>query len=67
LRYGLDLLRHNGLQSRSICLIGGGSKSQVWRQMVADTMNTPVICNEAKPPPWARRFRRRGVHPWANH
>lgn len=46
LRYGLDLMRHNGLQSRSICLIGGGSKSQVWRQIVADTMNTPVICTE---------------------
>jgi len=46
LRYGLDLLRHNGLQSRSICLIGGGSNSQVWRQIVADTMNTPVICTE---------------------
>lgn len=46
LRYGLDLLRHNGLQSRSICLIGGGSKSAVWRQIIADTMNTPVICTE---------------------
>jgi len=46
LRYGLDLLRHNGLQSRSICLIGGGSKSAVWRQIVADIMNTPVICTE---------------------
>ncbi|MBZ9783037.1 xylulokinase [Pseudomonas sp. REP124] len=46
LRYGLDLLRHNGLQSRSICLIGGGSKSPVWRQIVADIMDTPVICTE---------------------
>lgn len=46
LRYGLDLLRHNGLKSRSICLIGGGSKSAVWRQIIADTMNTPVICTE---------------------
>ncbi|MHA3735219.1 xylulokinase [Pseudomonas sp. Eth.TT006] len=46
LRYGLDLLRHNGLQSRSICLIGGGSKSAVWRQIVADIMNTPVVCTE---------------------
>lgn len=46
LRYGLDLLRRNGLQSRSICLIGGGSKSAVWRQIVADVMNTPVICTE---------------------
>ena len=46
LRYGLDLLRNNGLQSRSIRLIGGGSKSPLWRQMVADIMNTPVICTE---------------------
>jgi len=46
LRYGMDLLRQNGLQSRSICLIGGGSKSSVWRQIVADIMNTPVICTE---------------------
>ena len=46
LRYGLDLLRHNGLKSLRICLIGGGSKSPVWRQMVADIMNTPVICTE---------------------
>ena len=46
LRYGLDLLRQNGLQSRSISLIGGGSKSAVWRQIVADIMNTPVICTE---------------------
>ena len=46
LRYGLDLLRHNGLQSRSICLTGGGSNSAVWRQIVADIMDTPVICTQ---------------------
>jgi xylulokinase len=46
LRYGLDLLLNNGLQSRSIRLIGGGSKSPIWRQMVADIMNTPVVCTE---------------------
>nr|BFD42113.1 xylulokinase [Pseudomonas sp. FFPRI_1] len=44
LRYGLDLLRANGLHSRSIRLIGGGSKSPLWRQIVADIMDTPVIC-----------------------
>jgi xylulokinase len=46
LRYGLDLLRQTGLQSQSIRLIGGGSKSPVWRQMVADIMNTEVVCTE---------------------
>ncbi|MCD9118723.1 xylulokinase [Pseudomonas bijieensis] len=46
LRYGLDLLRANGLEAQSIRLIGGGSKSPMWRQIVADIMNTPVICTE---------------------
>ncbi|NNA87956.1 xylulokinase [Pseudomonas gessardii] len=46
LRQGLDLLRQTGLQSHSIRLIGGGSKSPVWRQMVADIMDTEVVCTE---------------------
>ncbi|AQL37349.1 xylulokinase [Pseudomonas syringae] len=44
LRYGLDLLSDSGIKSEKIRLIGGGSKSAVWRQIVADIMNTPVIC-----------------------
>ncbi|WP_296257413.1 MULTISPECIES: xylulokinase [unclassified Pseudomonas] len=44
LRYGLDLLRDSGIKSDSIRLIGGGAKSAVWRQIVADIMDTPVIC-----------------------
>lgn len=44
LRYGLDLLRDNGIKSANIRLIGGGAKSAVWRQIVADIMDTPVIC-----------------------
>ncbi|MCU1742110.1 MULTISPECIES: xylulokinase [Pseudomonas] len=44
LRYGLDLLREAGLKSHGIRLTGGGSKSPVWRQMVADIMDTPVVC-----------------------
>lgn len=44
LRYGLDLLREAGLQSQSIRLIGGGAKSPVWRQIVADIMQTPLAC-----------------------
>jgi xylulokinase len=46
LRYGLDLLRQAGMPAHSIRLVGGGSKSPVWRQMVADIMETPVICAE---------------------
>lgn len=46
LRYGLDLLRRNGQQSQAIRLVGGGSKSALWRQMVADIMKTPVVCTE---------------------
>ena len=44
LRYGLDLLRASGIQSRSIRLIGGGAKSPIWRQIVADIMATPLVC-----------------------
>ena len=44
LRYGLDLLRASGLQSREIRLIGGAAKSSVWRQIVADIMATPLVC-----------------------
>ena len=44
LRYGLDLFRDAGIQDKEIRLIGGGSKSQLWRQMVADIMGTPIVC-----------------------
>ena len=44
LRYGLDLLRTAGMHSADIRLAGGGAKSPVWRQLVADVMATPVIC-----------------------
>jgi xylulokinase len=46
LRYGLDLLRASGIKSDNIRLIGGGAKSAVWRQIVADIMDTLVICTE---------------------
>lgn len=44
LRYGLELMREAGIEVRQIRLIGGGAKSALWRQMVADIMNAPVIC-----------------------
>ena len=46
LRYGLDLLQANGVQGHNIRLVGGGARSAVWRQIIADIMNMPVICAE---------------------
>ncbi|NVK41797.1 MAG: xylulokinase [Oceanospirillaceae bacterium] len=47
LRYGLDLLGDAGIESRDIRLIGGGAKSPMWRQMVADILDTRVVCPRA--------------------
>ncbi|HHF4790130.1 TPA: FGGY family carbohydrate kinase [Haemophilus influenzae] len=44
LRYGLDLFRQAGLKTSQIRLIGGGAKSSFWRQMIADVMNSEVVC-----------------------
>lgn len=46
LRYGMDLLRESGIKSTELRLIGGGAKSPLWRQMIADVMNTEVVCPE---------------------
>ena len=42
LRYGLELFETNGLDAQCIRLIGGGSKSPAWRQIIADIMDTAV-------------------------
>lgn len=44
LRFGIDLFRQQGIQANEIRLTGGGAKSAKWRQIVANIMNTPVIC-----------------------
>ncbi len=44
LRYGLDVLKRNGIEPKEIRLVGGGSKSAIWRQIVADVFNAPVVC-----------------------
>lgn len=44
LRYGIDLLKNSGISATEIRLTGGGSKSKIWREIVANTMNAPVIC-----------------------
>lgn len=48
LRYGLDLFKERGIEPKQIRLIGGGSKSSVWRKIVADIMNCEVICLSSK-------------------
>lgn len=44
LRFGIDLFRKQGIQANEIRLTGGGAKSAKWRQIVANIMNSPVIC-----------------------
>lgn len=46
MRYGLELLGGLAEGASQIRLIGGGAKSPVWRQMVADITGTQVICPE---------------------
>lgn len=50
LRYGLDVMKGCGISPQEIRLIGGGSKSGAWRQIVADILGCPVVnleCGEA--------------------
>ncbi|MBO0720083.1 MAG: xylulokinase [Blastocatellia bacterium] len=44
LNYGLNRLRELGLQPREIRATGGGSKSKVWRQILADIFVSEVVC-----------------------
>jgi xylulokinase len=42
LRAGLDAFRRQGQEIAEVRLTGGGAKSVVWRQMIADVFNLPV-------------------------
>lgn len=44
LNYGLNRLRELGITPREIRATGGGSKSQVWRQILADVFSAEVVC-----------------------
>jgi xylulokinase len=43
LRYGLDALARRGVAPREIRLTGGGARSGVWRQILADSFAVPVV------------------------
>ncbi len=42
LRDCLEVAKQNGIRAERTKLCGGGAKSKVWRQIVADVMNMPV-------------------------
>ncbi|MFN0119655.1 MAG: xylulokinase [Blastocatellia bacterium] len=44
LNYGLNRLRELGITPREIRATGGGAKSAVWRQIMADAFNAEVVC-----------------------
>lgn len=42
LKYGLELFQEQGLRGSEIRLVGGGSKSPGWQQIIANIMDMPV-------------------------
>jgi len=39
----LNLMRDLGINSEHIVLIGGGSRSKIWREIICDVFQTPII------------------------
>jgi len=46
LYYGMERMQELGIVPSEVRLIGGGAKSRVWRQIVSDVFDTPVVCPE---------------------
>ena len=44
LNYGLNRFRELGITPKEIRATGGGAKSKVWRQIMADVFNAEVVC-----------------------
>ena len=44
LKYGLEVLERKGIKANELRLVGGGAKSKIWRQIVADIFNCSVVC-----------------------
>jgi xylulokinase len=43
LRHILDILQSRGVHIEAMRLIGGGGKSALWRQILADVYNLPIL------------------------
>ncbi|MBI1762240.1 MAG: xylulokinase [Acidobacteria bacterium] len=48
LNYGLNRLRSLGIRPTEIRATGGGAKSAVWRQILADVFNAEVVCTKSE-------------------
>jgi xylulokinase len=48
LRWGADLLRGKGISFQQLRLVGGGSNSAPWRQIIADVFDAEIIGVEGK-------------------
>ena len=43
LKFGIDELASLGVETRELVVTGGGANSDLWRQLVADICNAPVV------------------------
>jgi xylulokinase len=48
LNYGLNRMRELGIAPREIRATGGGARSAVWRQIMADVFNAEVVCTRSE-------------------
>lgn len=46
LRYGMEVMMSHGITPKEIRVVGGGAKSGVWRQIVANVFGCPVVSLE---------------------
>jgi xylulokinase len=47
LRDALELMRGLGIKPREVVASGGGARSKLWRQILADNFGTPIVTNSA--------------------